>query len=123
MTPEAFRIMALQLPDVSEGAHMNHPDFRVCGRVFATLGYPSDEFAAIMLTPEEQAEFVKEGSGAFVPVKGGWGSKGSTNVRLNRASPELVKRALEAAWARKSSAPAPRRRARSPRRSPRGSSS
>ncbi|MGH8288359.1 MAG: MmcQ/YjbR family DNA-binding protein [Steroidobacteraceae bacterium] len=117
MTPEAFRIMALQLPDVSEGVHMNHPDFRVCGRIFATLGYPNDEFAAIMLTPKEQAEFVKEGSGAFVPVGGGWGLKGSTNVRLKRASPELVKRALGAAWARKSSTPARRRRAPSPRRS------
>jgi len=122
VTPDAFRSIALQLADVVEGAHMNHPDFRVHGRIFATLGYPGAEFAAIMLTPTQQAEFVKEGSGAFVPVKGGWGSKGSTNVRLKLASPELVKRALEAAWVRKSSRPARRRRAMPSSRSPRGSS-
>jgi hypothetical protein len=103
MTPEAFRAMALQLPDAVEGEHMSHPDFRVRGKVFATLGYPSNEFAALMLTPEEQVEFVKEGAGAFVPVEGGWGAKGSTNVRLKLADPQLVKRALAAAWARKSS--------------------
>jgi YjbR len=122
MTPEAFRIIVLQLAEVVEGAHMNHPDFRVRGRIFATLGYPSDEFATIVLTPAEQAEFVKEGPGAFVPAKGGWGLKGSTSVRLNLASPKLVKKALAAAWARKSSTPTRRRRARSPRRSIRGSS-
>ena len=122
MTPDAFRLMALQLPGVSEGMHMNHPDFRVRGRIFATLGYPSVEFATIMLTPKEQAELVHEGCGAFVPVEGGWGLKGSTNVRLSRASPELVKKALAAAWARKSSTPARRRRATPPRRSARGPS-
>ncbi|HTX06906.1 MAG TPA: MmcQ/YjbR family DNA-binding protein [Steroidobacteraceae bacterium] len=122
MTPDAFRLMALQLPGVSEGVHMNHPDFRARGRIFATLGYPSDEFATVMLTPKEQAELVKEGSGAFMPVKGGWGLKGSTNVHLSRASPELVKKALAAAWARKSSTPARRRRAMPPRRSTRGPS-
>jgi YjbR len=105
MTPEAFRILALKLAGVVEGAHMDHPDFRVRGKVFATLGYPSAEFASIMLTPEEQAAFVKEGPGAFAPVKGGWGLKGSTNVRLQLADPKLVKRALAAAWARKSSTP------------------
>lgn len=107
--------MALQLPEVIEGMHMSHPDFRVRGRIFATLGYPSDEFAAIMLSPEEQAEFVKKGRGAWSPVKGGWGLKGSTNVHLKRASAELVRRALAAAWARKSSTGARRRRASAPR--------
>lgn len=121
MTPAAFRALALQFPEVTEGAHMNHPDFRVHGRIFATLGYPSDDFAVVMLTPAEQSEFVKEGAGAFVPVKGGWGSKGSTNVRLQRADPALVKRALAAAWERKSSATRRPRRT-GPRRSSRASS-
>jgi hypothetical protein len=102
MTAGAFRAMALKLPDVVEGMHMNHPDFRIRGKIFATLGYPTKAFAAIMLTPAEQARFVKEGSGAFVPVKGAWGSKGSTSVRLKLASPELVKQALSTAWVRKS---------------------
>lgn len=110
MTPDGFRTLALQLPDVVEGVHMNHPDFRVRGKIFATLGYPSEEFAAIMLTPAEQAKFVQEGSGAFVPVKGGWGMRGSTNVRLKLATTALVKTALLAAWGRKGSKPTRRRR-------------
>jgi hypothetical protein len=110
MTPDTFRTIALKLPDVVEGTHMNHPDFRVRGKIFATLGYPSREFAAVMLTPAEQAEFVKDGAGAFVPVNGGWGLRGSTNVRLKLATTELVKRALSAAWARKSSTSTRRRR-------------
>lgn len=121
MTPEAFRVMALQLPEAIEGMHMSHPDFRVRGRIFATLGYPSRDFAVVMLTPEEQAEFVKEGSGALAPVKGGWGAKGSTQVRLQRADPELVKRVLAAAWARKSATAARRPRRTAPRRSSRAS--
>ena len=109
MTPDAFRAMALHFSGAIEGAHMNHPDFRVRGKIFATLGHPNKAFAAIMLTPAEQAEFVKEGSGAFAPVKGGWGLNGSTSVRLQPADPELVKKALAAAWARKSSAQVRRR--------------
>jgi len=112
MTPRAFRTLALQLAGVVESSHMEHPDFRVRGKIFATLGYPTDEFATLMLTPEEQAEFVREGSGAFTPAKGGWGLKGSTNVHLKSASPAVVKRALSAAWARKSSPPGRRPRAR-----------
>ena len=111
MTPDAFRTMALRLPDVVEGAHMSHPDFRVRGRIFATLGYPGREFATVMLTPAEQAEFVKEGGGAFAPAAGGWGLKGSTSVRLSLAKPALVGKALAAAWTRKSAAPARARRA------------
>ncbi len=113
MTPHAFRTLALQLPDVVESAHVGHPDFRVRGKVFATLGYPSDEFATIMLTPTEQAEIIEEGSGAFAAANGAWGVRGSTNVHLKFADPKLVKKALSAAWAHKSSAPARSRRTRS----------
>ena len=114
-----FRKLVLQLSGTSEGRHMGHPDFRVRSKIFATLGYPNEEFAAVMLTPEQQAQFVKEGSGAFVPVKGGWGLKGSTKVLLSVAEPRLVKRALSAAWTCKAITPArPRSTAahRQPRR-------
>lgn len=117
MTPDAFRSLALKFPDLIESAHMNHPDFRVRGKIFATLGYPSDEFATIMLTPTEQAQFVKDESGAFAPVKGGWGLKGTTNVRLKLANAELVNRALSAAWTRKACAATRPRRSAAPRKS------
>lgn len=113
MTPHDFRKLALQLPDVVESAHVGHPDFRVRGRVFATLGYPSDEFATIMLPPTEQAEIIKEDSRAFAPAKGAWGLRGSTTVHLKFADSKLVKKALSAAWAHKSSAPARSPRTRS----------
>jgi hypothetical protein len=122
MTPNAFRTLALQLPEVIEGTHMNHADFRVHGKIFATLGYPSAEFATLMLKPAEQAEFVQAGSGAFMPVTGAWGLKGSTNVRLEPAERALVKRALAVAWAGKSAAPASRPRGAGRRRSSRASS-
>ena len=108
MTAADFRALALQLPGAVAGTHMGHADFRVRGKIFATLGYPTEEFATILLTPQEQAGLLEEGSGAFVPVKGGWGLKGSTNVRLRLAAAEPVRRALCAAHARKSSVPARR---------------
>jgi hypothetical protein len=101
MTPDTFRKLALRLPDAIEGEHMGHGDFRVRGKIFATLGYPNAKFATIALTPEEQALFVKAQPGTFLPVKGGWGRKGSTNVLLNSATQKAVMSALVIAWKRK----------------------
>jgi hypothetical protein len=105
MTPEMFRKLALQLPGASEGEHHGHADFRVGGKIFATLGYPSVEFATILLTPEAQALFVQTEPASFVPVPGGWGRKGSTNVRLQWGDQRVVRRALRVAWKRKASKP------------------
>ena len=105
MTPELFRELALQLPGSSEGEHHGHADFRVRGKIFATLGYPTVEFATILLTPEEQASFVQAEPASFLPVPGGWGRKGSTNVRLKSCDRRALRQALRAAWKRK----APRR--------------
>jgi hypothetical protein len=73
MTAQDFRRLALSLPETTEQAHMNHPDFRVRGRIFATLGYPGGNWAMVKLTPEQQANFVGAEPASFVPVKGGWG--------------------------------------------------
>ena len=59
MTAADFRRMALRLPGAIEAAHMGHPDFRVSGKIFATLGYPKRDFAMVQLTPEQQELFVK----------------------------------------------------------------
>jgi hypothetical protein len=100
MTPEKFRELALQLLGASEGEHHGHADFRVGGKIFATLGYPTIEFATILLTPKEQASFVQAEPASFVPVVGGWGRKGSTNVRLKPGHRRAVRQALRAAWKR-----------------------
>jgi len=75
MTPEMFRELALQLPGASEGEHHGHADSRVGGKILATLGYPTVEFATVLLTPEEQASFVEAEPASFVPVRVAGGGK------------------------------------------------
>ena len=99
MTKEDFRRLALELPDAVESAHMGHPDFRVGGKVFATIGYPDARYAMVKLTPEQQTKLVAEALKAFAPVAGGWGRRGCTNVLLAAADRTAVKSALESAWA------------------------
>jgi hypothetical protein len=94
LTADDSRRLALSFPETSEAAHMNHPDFRVRGKIFATLGYPDDTCGMVKLAPKEQKAFVKAEPAIFVPVKGAWGRSGSTNVRLSAA----MRRALAAAW-------------------------
>jgi hypothetical protein len=101
MTIATFRRLALGLPEAVEGAHMGHADFRVGGRIFATIGAPDESFGAVMLTPEQQQAFVETYPRAFVPVKGGWGLKGATNVILSAASEKTLRPALAAAWRNK----------------------
>lgn len=98
MTRNDFRRMALDCPETSENAHQNHPDFRVGGKIFATVGYPDAQWAMVKLTPEQQAEFVEADPAGFEPVKGGWGRKGATNVKLRAAKKASVRSALAAAW-------------------------
>jgi hypothetical protein len=98
MTADYFRRLALSLPQAVESSHLNHPDFRVGGKVFATLDYPEAGWAMVKLTPEQQARFVKAGPTVFSPVKGGWGRRGSTSVRLRFATRANLWAALEMAW-------------------------
>ena len=98
MTPDEFRKLALALPDVQECAHMNHPDFRVGGRIFATLGYPDEAWAMVKLFPDQQAAFIAAAPKAFSPVKGAWGKQGCTSILLEKAKKRKVQEALHAAW-------------------------
>ena len=97
MTSEDFRRMALAFPETSEGEHMGHPDFRVGKRIFATI-LPDAEWGMVRLTPPQQKMFVQAEPRMFVPVKGGWGRRGATQVRLKTAGKAAVRGALEAAW-------------------------
>ena len=98
MTPGEFRRLALSLPEAREAGHMGHPDFRVGGRIFATLGYPDQAWGMVKLTPEQQEAFVEAKPTVFVAVKGGWGRKGATNVGLGPAGAKEVQLALATAW-------------------------
>ena len=108
MTPDDFRELALSLPEAIESSHMGHPDFRVGGKVFATLGYPNGEHGVVILTPEDQAKFVALRPTTFTAVKGFWGRRGATQVLLRTATRPNLRAALAAAWRRN----APKRLAR-----------
>jgi hypothetical protein len=98
VTPKQFRKLALSFPETEERAHMHHPDFRVAGKIFASLGYPDKSWGMVKLTPEQQAELMTDEPKVFFPAAGAWGRKGSTTVQLKRANKATVRRALEAAW-------------------------
>jgi hypothetical protein len=97
MTSDEFRELALALPETVEAEHMGHPDFRVGGKIFATLG-PKEAWGMVKLTPEQQALFVRTEPNAFQPIPGGWGRKGATKVILENAAEPSVRQALTAAW-------------------------
>ncbi|HEY3055603.1 MAG TPA: MmcQ/YjbR family DNA-binding protein [Thermoanaerobaculia bacterium] len=96
MTEDDFRTLALSLPDAEESAHMGHPDFRVRGKIFATLH--GKGFGMVKLTPDQQEMFVNIAPEIFQPVKGGWGLKGATNVTLKKAKKTVTREALLTAW-------------------------
>jgi len=100
VTAKDFRRLALGLEGVVEAEHMNHPDFRVGGRIFATL-QPGLKKGMVSLSPEEQARFIEEAPKMFEPVAGAWGRGGATSVLLAAADEEIVGEALTLAWQRR----------------------
>jgi hypothetical protein len=98
MTPAAFRKLALSLPETEERQHMSYPDFRVAGKIFATLGYPDKTRAMVKLSPEDQHNFSKDYPDTFIPVKGTWGRRGATSVILKAAKKDVLEKAIHAAW-------------------------
>ncbi len=98
MTPSDFRRIALSLEGAEEGSHMGSPDFRVDGRIFATLAAQAQGYGNLMLTPEQQTMFVAEQPDVFIPIAGGWGRMGMTHVLLSAANEDLLFGALTTAW-------------------------
>jgi hypothetical protein len=98
MTASDFRRLALSFEGAQEGSHMGHADFRVGGRIFATLAAQKQGYGNLMLTPELQADFVAERPDVFLPIPNGWGRNGATHVRLSVATEDLLAGALHSAW-------------------------
>jgi hypothetical protein len=98
MSAADFRRIALTLPDTTEASHFGNPDFRVGGRIFATLSLERDGYGVLLLTPEQQAGMVADEPAVFSPVPGGWGRNGSTRVLLSKAAPDVLEGALRTAW-------------------------
>jgi hypothetical protein len=99
MIADDFRRLALAMPGVVEGDHNKHPDFRVGGKIFATLGYPDSRWAMVKLRPEQQRTMIEETPDAFSPASGAWGRRGSTIMLLERADEQSARSAIEMAWA------------------------
>src|SRR5258707_3052070 len=93
-----FRRMALSLEGAEEGSHMGAADFRVGGRIFATLASEKQGYGNLMLTPEQQSAFVGELPEVFLPIPGGWGRMGMTHIRLAAANKDVLEGALRTAW-------------------------
>lgn len=100
-TPDDFRRIALSFEGAEELEHMGHPDFRVGGRIFATLGVPAPDWGMVALMPEQQEDFISLAPEAFEPAAGAWGRSGSTLVRLGAVTGEVLESALSAAWRRR----------------------
>jgi hypothetical protein len=98
MDANDFRRIALSLEGAEESSHMGNPDFRVGGRIFATLAAQAQGYGNLMLTPEQQAAFVEELPEVFVPIPGGWGRMGATHIRLATAHEDVLTGALRTAW-------------------------
>ena len=98
MNAEDFRRIALSLEGAEEGSHMGAVDFRVGGRIFATLASQKQGYGNLMLTPEQQAEFIRDQPELFLPIHGGWGRMGMTHIRLAEANEDVLAGALRTAW-------------------------
>ena len=98
MNANDFRRIALSLEGAEEGSHMGSPDFRVGGRIFATLASQKQGYGNLMLTPEVQVGFVGEAPEVFIPIAGGWGRMGMTHICLAAANEDVLEGALRTAW-------------------------
>jgi hypothetical protein len=98
MSSSRFRRVALSLPGAIEGSHHGHADFRAGQRIFATLGHSDENWGMVQLTPEQQSVLVEAEPDIFQPMPGGWGKRGSTNLRLARADQATLQSALTLAW-------------------------
>lgn len=98
VSEDDFRELALSLPQTNEASHMGHPDFRVSGKIFATLRRAGPGSAMVKLNPAQQDAFIAAAPEVFEAVKGGWGRRGATAVHLSAAKEGVVRRALVAAW-------------------------
>ena len=97
MTAEDFRNLALSFPESVESSHVDHPDFRVRNKIFASLG-PDETWGMVKLTPDQQSAFVKTEPSVFKPFNGAWGKRGCTQVTLKLAKKTTVQIALAMAW-------------------------
>ena len=110
MSTDDFRRIALGMDGATESAHLGHPDFRTAnGTIFATIHH-DHKWGMVKLTPEQQAQFLREAPEAFAPENGAWGRAGCTKVRLDSVDDDTLGEAMTLAWQNSSGAKARRKR-------------
>jgi hypothetical protein len=97
MTARDFRRIALGMDGAIEASHMDHPDFRVNGKIFATI-HADHVHGMVKLTPEQQDRFMREHPTMFHPAAGAWGRQGSTMVTFAHATEDVLGEAMTMAW-------------------------
>ncbi len=110
MTATGFRKLALSLPNTTEGSHFGNADFRVGGKIFATLALEKEGFGVLLLSPEQQAGMITDAPDLFSPVPGGWGRHGATRVRLAKVPADILEDALRMAWSKRMTKPKAKRK-------------
>jgi hypothetical protein len=97
LTANDFRRIALGMEGAVESSHMDHPDFRVGNRIFATLTH-DERMGMVSLAPDVQEEFMQAHPAAFSMVNGTWGLQGATWVHLESADEDALGEAMTIAW-------------------------
>ena len=98
MTADEARVLALSLPGAEESSHFDTPDFRVRGKIFATL--PGPDRMVVRIDPEGQAVLLAAEPATFAPCPGAWGLKGWTIVQLGSVDPDVLRDLLVDSWSR-----------------------
>ena len=93
-----FRRIALSLPEATQGSHFGNTDFRVGGKIFATLSLIKEGYGVLLLTPEQQEGMVQDEPGIFSPIPNKWGIAGATRVQLSKVTVDVLESALRTAW-------------------------
>jgi hypothetical protein len=97
MTSDQFRDLALSFKDSEERSHMGHPDFRVNGRIFATLS-PDGDLGMVRLTASQQSEYMHTVPRAIRAASGSWGEAGATMIQLEHIDESVAIELLHLAW-------------------------
>jgi hypothetical protein len=95
LTVSQARKIVLSMPEAVESAHHGHPDFRVGGRIFATL-WPDRGIAVVKLSIPEQTLLLESAPETF--LTNGWSKLGYTGVRLARVPAAQFRELVAASW-------------------------
>ena len=93
----AFKKLALSLPEAIELPHFEKTSFRINNKIFTTLDIEKQK-AVLMLTKIDQSVFCAFDRTVIYPVDGYWGKQGATYFELKKTRKDMLKDALKCAY-------------------------